>query len=253
MYVPSNLTMGTGGSVTAVVYGVTNPTTAGSYTLSVRTTEDSSSAPSSLYTIDPAKPARITVAVSPASVTADAAAASTSVSVYGGVYDQYNNPVPTATVTLSASGNGFTFSSQQTTDSNGAFNVTMTPTTTAGTYTITATVYGTNVSNSATFTVTPGAPSSLRFSSPSSGSYVAPGQTISVTGVVYDAEGNGVPGQAVTFSDNSAGGSFAPNQAPTGAGGTFTVNYTAPSQACVPGRGGKVLGELRSFRLQPRP
>ena len=135
-------------------------------------------------------------------------------------------------VTFTASGRAGTFSNPNaTTDNNGIATTNYTLPAKPGAYTITA---ASPVYASATFTETAlgGAPSTIAVASGN-------GQKVPVATLMpsplkvkaKDAQGNGVAGVAITFSDNGAGGSFAPPTATTDSSGIAATSYTTGTKS----------------------
>ncbi|HZQ24413.1 MAG TPA: Ig-like domain-containing protein [Terriglobales bacterium] len=133
-------------------------------------------------------------------------------------------------VTFSDGGAHGTFgNSQVTTDATGTASTTYTLPTTAGSINITATNPG-YIYSSFTETATAGTPTSLstisgNFQTGTAGSTLAAPLVLKVK----DTFGNGVPGVAVSFSDNNANGLFSSNPVTTDSTGKATVSYTLPT------------------------
>jgi hypothetical protein len=154
-------------------------------------------------------------------------------------------------ITFTASGNLGSFSNPQTTtDGSGTASTNYTLPAKPGTYTITASSPG---YVNATFTVTAisGGPTAIVVASGNN-------QSAQVTATfakplkvkVKDAQGNGVPGVVVTFSDGGAGGTLSPSSATTDASGFASTFYTAGTRAgkvsitaSSPGLASAVFGE----------
>ncbi len=146
--------------------------------------------------------------------------------------DQYGNPISGTSVTFSDSAAGGSFSANPvTSDSNGRATVSYTAPTKAGNVSVTGSASGVS-SPSFHETVTAGPVSTLTLTSGNSQTAQAGtqfSQPLAVT--LADQYGNLVPGSAVTFSDNNAGGSFSANPVASDSHGQATVSYTAPLKA----------------------
>ena len=94
VFAPAELTVGAGGAVTVAVYGITNPTEAGDYTIALRTTKDPDSV-SAVVTIVAGPPAALDIGV------ADTVYAGDTVTLEVYLRDQYGNLAEaTETVTV---------------------------------------------------------------------------------------------------------------------------------------------------------
>lgn len=145
-----------------------------------------------------------------------------------------NVPEAGVPVSFSDGGKGGTFNpTSGITDGSGFASTTYTVPTKSGPYTITATApnFG-----DLKFTETALAGAPVRIVLNKGNKQIAPAGSvllIPLAAKVQDALGNGVPGIAVTFSDQGKGGSFSPNPHTTDAGGLTHVSYTLPN---VPGK-----------------
>jgi Bacterial Ig-like domain (group 1) len=143
-------------------------------------------------------------------------------------------PIGGATVTFSDGNAHGTFGTPVVkTGSNGVASTTYTLPTKAGSISITATSPG-YVGALFSVTAVAGSPVSIGLSSggQQTGTVGSPLPNPIVV-KLKDSNGNGVPGQSVTFSDNSTPtGSFSPNPATTDSTGSATTTYTLPT---VPG------------------
>jgi hypothetical protein len=143
----------------------------------------------------------------------------------------YSGAVAGVTMTFSDGGAGGTFGSPTvTTDANGNASTSYTLPNNSGAVNITASSPN-YLSASFTETAVAGTPASIVVVS---GSYqsamVGTALPSPLVAKVKDASGNGVPGIAVTFSDNGANGSFSGNPILTDSTGKATVNYTVPTK-----------------------
>src|SRR5207244_2402927 len=139
--------------------------------------------------------------------------------------DANGNPIADATVALSASGlgNSFTPSATGTTDASGVMTVTFGPTV-AEAKTITATINGTPVSQSAPVAVTAGGAAAITSNSMNPQSATAGMAVASPPSVIVrDASGNPVSGVAVTFAVASGNGSISGGTQTTNTSGIATV------------------------------
>ena len=150
--------------------------------------------------------------------------------------DASGSPVSGAAVTLSVSGSGNTVSAPAVTNASGTTTATL-QSTGAGTKTITATINGVLVSQTATVTVGAGAPSSTVSTVTADPTSVAVGSPSTITVTVLDANGNPVSGAAVSLAVsgdavlNQPSGSTGADGVATGTltsatGGTRTVTAT---------------------------
>ncbi len=142
--------------------------------------------------------------------------------------DEFDNPVPGATVVIAASGTGNTVTQPAAvTDANGATTGTVSSTVT-GSKTISGTVNGTAITQTRTLTVIPDAISSAQSSlTLSTGSIVAGGAGTTVTVTARDANGNAVSGAAVVISATASGNTITQPAATTDANGVATGTVAA--------------------------
>ena len=155
------------------------------------------------------------------------------------VNDRNNNPLRDQTVTFRVTGGGGNFngstSTTATTDSSGQASATLTLGSAAGTNTVTASVSG--VSTTATFTAT--ARTLIRrleldIGNNQSGEInSALSQPLSVR--IVDQDGNGIPGQLVTFSVTEGSGRFSPirPQITTDRNGYASTTFTPRSAGAI--------------------
>jgi hypothetical protein len=144
--------------------------------------------------------------------------------------DQYSNPVSGASVTFSDNGAGGSFSTDPvSTNSNGQATVNYTASTKAGSVSVSASASGVS-SVSFAEAVIASSPSTLNIISGNNQSGAA-GSTLPTQLVVQvtDPYGNAVSGTPVSFSDNSAGGSFSISAVGSDINGLATVAYTLPT------------------------
>jgi hypothetical protein len=143
-----------------------------------------------------------------------------------------SGPVAGVTVTFSDGGMGGNFSGASVvTDSKGFATTSYTLPKTSGTYTITASAIGySTVSFSERGT--PGLAVSLGHAGGNTQSgtvgTILPKQIIAKA---VDQYGNGVTGVSITFSDNSAGGTFSANPVVSNSVGLTAVSYTLPTKS----------------------
>ncbi len=205
------------GSYTATL---TAPTVTGSATVS-GTLNGSPLAGTATVAFVPGAAARYVVTPSAAT-----AAAGGTVTVTAQLVDAYGNAVPAAgrTVTWSSTGGGSFASPTSTTDAAGIASVVFTTSTTSGvTHTVTA-ADGTVTGTSGGVVTQVGAAASIIKSgadgvSLAAGSAVTPLPSVRVV----DANGNGVPGIAVTFAVTAGGGAVTGETATTDATGAAVV------------------------------
>jgi hypothetical protein len=149
------------------------------------------------------------------------------------VTDQFGNPFSGSSVTFTDNGAGGTFGSPNpvVTGANGIASQTYTLPSANTTVTIDASASG--ITSPAVFTENSAVPVATKIAvSTGNNQTAAPGTKLpqSLTVLVTDQFGNPLSGSSVTFSDNSAGGTFAsPNPVVTGANGIASQTYTLPA------------------------
>jgi hypothetical protein len=149
------------------------------------------------------------------------------------VKDAYSGVVyPGVTLTFSDGGKGGIFSNPTAvTDVTGSASTTYTLPTKSGTYKVMATAggFGTGIFSE---TAQPGTATVLaRLSGNSQTATVTTTLPNAIVAITKDAWGNAVPGIAVSFTDNGAGGSFSANPVITNSKGQASVSYTASTKA----------------------
>ena len=164
----------------------------------------------------PVSASQSTVSAAPGSFTAGSGASTITVVAK----DASGGRVSGAAVTLSVSGSGNTVSTPAVTDANGTTTATL-QSTGAGSKTITATINGVTVSQTATVTVSAAAPSATTSTAAASPTTVTVNQPSTVTVAVLDQFGNPVSGAGVTLA--VSGGSGNSVVQPTGATGADGV------------------------------
>ncbi|MGN6391962.1 MAG: invasin domain 3-containing protein [Gemmatimonadales bacterium] len=175
----------------------------------------------------PLDPDKTTVDAAPATITASGGSSQSTITV--SARDGYDNPIPGLAVTLSASGTGNTLSQPAgPTRSDGSITGLLSAAS-PGDRVVSAVVAGTAVSQTATVTVTSGAPSPVR--STASVPAGKAGEATLVEIRLKDAQGNDVPGQAGAIAVSVAGAN--PKSAVAASddgGGRYTATYT-PTKA----------------------
>ncbi len=145
--------------------------------------------------------------------------------------DVNGNGVPGGTINFTDGNKGGTFSAPSVvTDSTGTAQTLYTTSTKSGSLTFTATSGSLHIALYGTVTAGPASGMSVV----SGNNQTAPASTTLPAALVVkvvDQFNNLVPGAAVTFSDNGAGGSFSASPVTTGTNGQATVTYTLPSTA----------------------
>ena len=164
----------------------------------------------------PVSASQSTVSAAPGSLTAGSGASTITVVAK----DASGGRVSGAAVTLSVSGSGNTVSTPAVTDANGTTTATL-QSTGAGSKTVTATINGVTVSQTATVTVSAAAPSATTSTAVASPTTVTVNQPSTVTVTVLDQFGNPVSGAGVTLA--VSGGSGNSVVQPTGATGADGV------------------------------
>ena len=160
-----------------------------------------------------------TIAIAPDTIIAGGAASTVTVTAR----DASGNPVAGATVVLASTGTGNTITQPvAVTDANGVATGTVAATA-SGSRTISATIGGTAVTATATLVVRPGAVSpALSTLSLDATSTTAGAAAIAVTATARDANGNLIPGLAVTFAATGTGNTLTQPAALTDANGRAT-------------------------------
>lgn len=164
-----------------------------------------------------------TVSAAPGSFTAGSGASTITVVAK----DASGGRVSGAAVTLSVTGSGNTVSTPAVTDANGTTTATL-QSTGAGTKTITATINGVTVVQTATVTVSPAAPSATVSTVTAAPTTVAANTPSTITVTVLDQFGNPIPGAAVTLAaSGGTGNSVVQPSGTTNANGVATGTFSA--------------------------
>ena len=167
------------------------------------------------------------VSASPAAITASSGSSRSTITVTA--RDAFDNPVPGATVTLSATGDGNALTQPaQPTKSDGTTTGALSATV-PGDHVVSATIGGTPIAETVTVTVSAGTPSASR-----SGATVPAGTAGQGTAVeirLKDAQGNDVAGRASAISVSVTGDNPRSSLSVTDqGGGRYTAAYT-PTKA----------------------
>ncbi|HEY7611860.1 MAG TPA: Ig-like domain-containing protein [Gemmatimonadales bacterium] len=191
------------------------------------------------------------VEASPATITASSGSSVATITVR--VRDRFGNPVANVPVALDVDGAGNTLTQPSApSDANGVATGRLSSTA-AGTRTVTVTAGGVELTQTATVTVQPGAPSAATSSATVPDGRVGEVTTIEIR--LEDALGNPVAGRAsaigVTISGaNTIGGVGASDEG----GGRYTANYTpqvaGTDQVAVTVSGGAVAGSPFASQVQ---
>lgn len=157
------------------------------------------------------------VVLSPSTITASSGSSASTVTVTA--HDQFDNAIPGASVVLSASGSGNVITQPSATGAGGSTTGTISSTA-AQSKTVTASINGTQVTQSPTLTVTPASASHLSIQSQPGGGVTAGQPLVPAPAFsILDPFGNRVTsatnGVTVTIGTNPAGGTL---------GGTVVVN-----------------------------
>jgi hypothetical protein len=169
--------------------------------------------------------AQSSVVAAPGSITASSGTSTSTITVTA--RDQFNNLIPNATVVLSASGTGNTLTGGGLTNGSGVATGTLSSTI-AETKTVSATISGVAITQTAAVTVTPAAAAQLVFTQQPTNATTITDIAPPVTVVVRDAFGNTVTGfaGAVTMTiENDA--ALTPPTTLTGANPATVVNGVA--------------------------
>jgi adhesin/invasin len=167
------------------------------------------------------------VSASPAAITASSGSSRSTITVTA--RDAFDNPIPDATVTLSATGEGNALGQPvQPTKGDGTTTGTLSATV-PGDRVVSATIGGTAIAETATVTVSAGTPSAARSSATVPAGTAGQGTTVEIR--LRDAQGNDVPGRASVISvsvtgDNPKSALSVTDQG----GGRYTAGYT-PTKA----------------------
>jgi adhesin/invasin len=163
------------------------------------------------------------VSAAPASISASGGSSRSTITVTA--RDGFDNPIPDLAVTLSASGAGSSLTQPASpTGSNGS-TTGLVSSTTPGTSVVSATIAGTPVIQTATVTVSPGAPSAAQSTATVPAGTAGKGTVLEIR--LKDAQGNDVSGQAGAIAVSVAGANprSSVNASDQG-GGRYTATYT---------------------------
>ncbi len=166
-----------------------------------------------------------TVAAAPTSIAADGSTSTITVTAK----DVNGNPIAGATVVLAATGSGNTLTQPSGTTSSAGVATGTLSSTVAESKTISATVNGVAITQTATVTVTSGGISAATSVVSVSSSTVVSGSSITLTLQGKDANGNNVTtgGATVAFTQSGTGtGTIAPSPATDHGNGTYTATFT---------------------------
>jgi hypothetical protein len=194
------------------------------------------------------------VRASPATIPASTGSSRSTITVTA--RDAFDNPVPGATVTLSAAGEGNTLTQPaQPTGSDGTTTGTLSATT-PGDRVVSATIGGTPVAETATVTVAAGTPSAARSSATVPAGTAGQGTTVEI--LLKDAQGNDVPGRASAIAVSVSGANPKSSLSVTDQGaGRYTAAYTPTNagtdQVQVRVSGTAVSGSPFSSAVRPGP
>jgi hypothetical protein len=228
--------VGAGYTLTAVASGLTGTTSSGFNVTGV-----------------PPSPSLSTVAALPSSITAGGSGTTITVTAR----DAGGNPISGASVTLAATGTGNTLTqplgpTNASGEATGALASTV-----AEAKTVSATIDGVGITQTAAVTVTAGAPSattSTVAASPTSITVNAGTSTITVT--VKDANGNAVSGSSVVLSATGTGNTLTPPSGPTNASGVFTATLqssVAEAKTVSATAGGTAITQTAAVQVTDQP
>ncbi|MGH3370153.1 MAG: Ig-like domain-containing protein [Nocardioidaceae bacterium] len=166
---------------------------------------------------------RTTVSASPTSIPASAGSSASTITVRA--QDEFGNPLAGLAVVLSATGSGNTLTQPDSpTDENGVATGRLSATG-LGNHVVSATVAGSAITQTATVTVTPGAP--VADSSSASAPSGTAGAATTITIQLKDAQGNLVSGAASEVDVRVSGANTAgPLTVTDRGGGAYTASYT---------------------------
>ena len=163
------------------------------------------------------------VSAAPATITASGGSSRSTITVTA--RDAFDNPIPDLAVTLAATGPGSTLTQPASpTGSNGSTTGLLSATT-PGTSVVSATIAGTPVTQTATVTVSPGAPSAAQSSATVPAGTAGNGTVLEIR--LKDAQGNDVSGQAGAIAVSVSGANSRSSvSASDQGGGRYTATYT---------------------------
>jgi hypothetical protein len=201
----------------------------------------------------PPSPSLSTVLAAPSSITAGGAGATITVTAR----DAGGNPISGATVTLAATGTGNTLT-QPLGPTNGSGVATGTlASTVAEPKTVSATIDGVGITQTAAVTVTAGVPSAATSTVAASPTSITVGTgTSTVTVTVRDANNNPVGGATVALSATGTGNTFTPQSGPANASGVFTATLqssVAESKTVSATAGGTPITQTASVTVTDQP
>ncbi|HJS44305.1 MAG TPA: Ig-like domain-containing protein, partial [Gemmatimonadales bacterium] len=181
-------------------------TTAGTNTLSAASTGLTGSPVTFTATATPAavSAAATTVSAAPGTIAASSGATTSTITVTA--RDQFNNPIQGATVVLAASGSGNTVTQPVgTTNASGVATGTLSSTA-AGSKTVSATVNGVAITQTATVTVTAGAVNAAQSTVIAAPTSITAGTgTSTITVTARDANGNPIQGATIVLAASGSG------------------------------------------------
>jgi adhesin/invasin len=211
----------------ATVGGWTLGKTAGSNTLAATLSGlDVSGSPvvfSATASPGPVSGEKSEVSAAPTTITASGGSSKSTITVTA--RDAFDNPIPGLAVTLSASGSGTTLTQPASPTGTNGTTTGLLSATTPGNSVVSATIAGTPVTQTATVTISPGAPSAAQSSATVPAGTAGKGTVLEIR--LKDAQGNDVPGQAsaiaVSVSGANARGSVGASDQ---GGGRYIATYT---------------------------
>jgi Invasin, domain 3/Filamin/ABP280 repeat/Bacterial Ig-like domain (group 1) len=199
-------------------------------------------------------PEQSTVTAAPATISASSGSSASTITVT--VRDAFGNPLSGVEVELSVNGSGNTLTQpSQPTNANGVTTGRLS-TSAVGTRTVSATAGGVAIEQTATVTVSAGAPSAAASSATVPNGTAGQSTTIEI--LLRDAQGNPVAGRANAIAlsitgANNVGGLGASDQG----GGRYTVSYTpqvaGTDQVSIQVSGGALAGSPFASQVAPGP
>lgn len=197
-------------------------------------------------------PSQSTVAAAPGSIIVGTGTSTITVTAK----DAAGNPITGATVLVAATGSGNTLTQPAAaTDGNGVATGTLSSTVPEA-KTITATVDGTAITQSATVTVTPGGPDPARSTVVAAPTTFTAGGSAAITVTVKDADGNPISGVTVVLSATGAGKTLTQPAAPTDANGVATgglSSITAGTKVVSATAGGTAITQTAAVTVTAGP
>lgn len=210
-------------------------TSAGTQTLTATLADVSNVVGTVGITVSPGSPSHVVASVSPSTTQVWTSQNPVPLPVVTGtVTDMYGNAINGGSITLSG---GYGNNVSGTTNSNGGFSLSITPTNIGGPYPIKATVNGIVFSGVANIIVSQYPPTSLKMWA-LNGTSVYTGQLYPIVAELYDQGLNPLNGQSITFSVLTDPTATVMNLTPSGPGGSGTGTLAQTTGTYTSGQAG---------------